>query len=128
MARILVIDDSEMVRQSICLALGRAGHAIEAAPDGVAGVNKFVAGSYDVVISDVFMPNADGISTVRTIRDRDARVGIITISGSGQDGGSDFLRMTTELGADYALRKPFSNNDLLATVAKAAAKRDERSH
>ncbi|HEY5208448.1 MAG TPA: response regulator [Stellaceae bacterium] len=125
MAHILLIDDNEMIRETVNDMLASAGHGVEEAFDGIDGIEKFEQGhgKYDVVISDIFMPGEDGIGTIRRIRHDDPDVGIIAISGGGQAGSAqDVLRMTIALGADYTLAKPFSRTQLLSTVTKATIK------
>ncbi|HEX4112986.1 MAG TPA: response regulator [Stellaceae bacterium] len=123
MAHILLIDDNEMVRETVNDMLASAGHGVEEASDGLAGLEKFAPGKYDVVISDIFMPGEDGIGTIRKIRREDSVVGIIAISGGGGgDSAEDVLRITVKLGADCTLAKPFSRAQLLAAVASASDK------
>lgn len=123
MAHILLIDDNAMVRETINEMLASAGHGVDEAPDGSAGLRKFAAGKYDVVISDVFMPGEDGIVTIRKIRREDSDVGIVAISGGGyRDSAEDVLRVTVDVGADCTLAKPFSRKQLLAAVDEAAGR------
>jgi CheY-like chemotaxis protein len=120
-AHILLIDDNDMVRETVNDMLESAGHGVDEAADGLAGLEKFEPGKYDVVISDIFMPGEDGIGTIRKIRREDSDVAIIAISGGGQSAGAeDVLRMTIKLGADCTLAKPFSRTQLLAALASAA--------
>jgi CheY-like chemotaxis protein len=119
-ARILLIDDNEIVRATIRRVLAVSGHTVETAVDGTDGQAKFAGGGFDVVVCDMHMPGEGGGATIRAIRSRDSRVGIIAISGSGP---SDTLAMATNLGADLTLGKPFTNQDLLAAVTRAGVLR-----
>jgi CheY-like chemotaxis protein len=120
MAHILVIDDNPAVLDTLCDMLATAGHAAEGALDGIAGLQKFQRGKFDVVISDIFMPREDGIGTILKIRRTDPRVGIIAMSGGALVGTADqALRMSAELGADFTLPKPITRPVLLETVIKA---------
>jgi two-component system, chemotaxis family, chemotaxis protein CheY len=123
MCDILVIDDNEIVRETVRRVLAVSGHRVETAPDGLAGIEKFASAPFDVVICDMFMPGEDGIGTIRAIREQNREVGIIAVSGSGADGGYNVLSMSASLGADVTLAKPFANADLLAAVARVAAPR-----
>jgi CheY-like chemotaxis protein len=122
-AHILLIDDNDMVRETVNDMLASAGHGVEEASDGLAGLEKFAPGKFDVVISDVFMPGEDGIGTIRKIRREDSDVGIVAISGGGYgDSAEDVLLKTSQQGADCTLAKPFSRTQLLAAVDRAAGK------
>ena len=120
MARILLIDDNEIVRATIRRVLTVSGHTVETAADGTVGLAIFAAAQFDVVVCDMHMPGEGGGATIRAIRGRDSRVGIIAISGSGP---SDTLAGASSLGADLTLGKPFANQDLLAAVTRAGGLR-----
>lgn len=123
MAHILVIDDNPAVLDLVCDMLASAGHAAEGALNGIAGFDKFQRGTFDVVISDIFMPQEDGLGTIRRIRRKDPSVGIIAISGGALISTADeALRMSAELGADFTLAKPITRPVLLETVVKAQRK------
>jgi CheY-like chemotaxis protein len=126
MAKILLIDDDETVRHSIHDMLTSAGHGVEEAVDGVSGIEKFARDTFDIVISDIFMPGEDGIGTIRKIRDQDPFVGIVAISEDYPSGRYDVLRMSVDLGADFGLAKPVSTARLLDTVANADGRRRQR--
>lgn len=120
MAHILLIDDNKDVLDTLGGALGDAGHEVEGALSGKSALVKFQSGKFDVVISDIFMPDEDGIGTIRYIRTHDPRIGIIAISGGGHTGDpTSVLRMSAELGADFTLAKPIRVDTLLDTVARA---------
>jgi CheY-like chemotaxis protein len=121
-ARILLIDDNDFVRETIRRVLAVSGHNVETAVDGTAGLAKFAPAAFDVVLCDLFMPGEGGTGTMRRIRDQDPRVGIIAISG-GSGGTPEDLATTVDHGADLALAKPFSNRDLLDAVTLAAGLR-----
>jgi DNA-binding NtrC family response regulator len=120
MAHILLIDDDKDVLDALGGVLGDAGHNVEGALSGRSAMAKFQTGKFEVAISDIFMPDQDGIGTIRYIRMHDPRIGIIAISGGGQTGDpTSVLRMSAELGADFTLAKPIRVDTLLDTVAMA---------
>jgi CheY-like chemotaxis protein len=123
LARILLIDDNEIVRETVRRVLKASGHSIETAADGTAGQVKFAGEAFDLVICDLHMPGEGGAATIRAIREKNPNVGIIAISGSGTP---EALAKATGLGADMTLAKPFQNKDLLAAVAAAAVLRPTR--
>ena len=121
MARILVIDDDELVRGTVQAMLQSDGHEAVLAVDGDDGIRQFRRQLFDLVLCDVFMPQKEGLATVREIRQLSAGIPIISMTGSvpANDGGlldPDFLRMSSALGATRTLAKPFRPRELLALV------------
>ena len=118
MATILVIDDDKRVRLMIRRILASAGHLVLEAEDGQKGLARFAAENPDLVISDIVMPDHEGISTIRQLRRAGATVPILAISGGGSSvAGVEYLRMATNLGANASLGKPFGADELIAAVA-----------
>lgn len=122
MAKVLIVEDDTAMRQMIVRALTDAGHQSLEAKDGRDGVRKFRAEAPDLIITDIIMPEQEGIQTIREIRatDTGAKIGIIAISGGGATGGdgSLYLAIAEELGADAVLQKPFRLAELVAMVDK----------
>jgi len=116
MAAILVIDDEPLVRSTIRFGLERAGHRVAEAPDGRVGKEMFERQRYDLVITDIIMPEEEGIATIRALKRRDPGIKILAISGGGRSANSDFLEAAAKLGADATLPKPFTAEELLGTV------------
>src|SRR3546814_253483 len=107
MARILVIDDEEMVRLAVMWALEQVGHTVIEAVDGNDGLVKYRQGSVDLVITDILMPGKEGISTIRAFRGMTRDLPIIVMSGGLRKAGPGLLDEATELGANASLKKPF---------------------
>lgn len=118
MAKILIIDDDQMVSATIELLLLKAGHSVTLAANGNLGVASFKANPVDLVITDIIMPEKEGIETIQEIRAISPKVPIIAISGGGRTKNYDFLRMANKLGANEVLKKPFANDELLSMVNK----------
>jgi len=121
MARILVIDDDDLVRNTVQVMLETDGHEAVLAVDGEDGIRQFQRQPFDLVLCDVFMPQKEGLATVREIRQTSPDIPIISMTGSAPDsvaGGPDpdFLRMSSALGATRTLAKPFRPRELLALV------------
>jgi DNA-binding response OmpR family regulator len=112
MAIILIIDDELSMRRLLTRALKDAGHTVFEAPDGGVGLQLFRDIRPALVITDIVMPDVEGIETIREVRHDDMHVPILAISGSDPI----YLRFATELGATAALRKPFAVDKLLTTV------------
>ena len=116
MVRILVIDDEDLVRDTISRILRTGGHEVAEASDGRKGLALFSKNPADLVITDILMPEMEGIQTIGEFRKIAPRVKIIAISGGGRVGNKDYLTLARELGADAILSKPFRARELLAAV------------
>ena len=111
MAHLLVIDDDAGVREVIRLYLDGSGHRVIEAKDGYAGIKAFAQASFDLVITDIFMPDQDGIETIRMLRKLRPTIKIIAISG-GIVGDKIYLREAKSLGADSCIAKTIPPNGL----------------
>ena len=116
MASVLVIDDDANVRRVLTHVLQRAGFAVEAAGDGESGVRAYRRLHPDLVITDIFMPDKEGIATMLEIRREDPSARVLAISGGGSILGRDMLAAASRLGAMATLDKPFAAAELLAKV------------
>jgi len=121
-ATILVIDDDAKLRQMLRRALDDMGHESLAAADGAEGLELFARYAPPLVITDILMPNKEGIETIRELRRADPGVKILAISGSGLMGGADFLSAAKKLGADDALYKPLRPAELEAHIRELLAR------
>jgi len=119
MTRILVIDDDALVRESIRLALQNANHAVLEASDGHKALEVLRGQSVDLVISDIMMPELDGIELILALRERHPNLRLIAISGGGRQGNIDYLPMAQKLGATLILPKPFTPKQLLGAITTA---------
>jgi two-component system, chemotaxis family, chemotaxis protein CheY len=107
MATILVIDDDALVRRTIARMLRCWGYEVIVAEDGCRGVELFRSAAPALVITDIIMPDKDGIETIRDIRALRPDVKIIAMSGGGRIGNLDFLNIAAKLGAAEIISKPF---------------------
>jgi DNA-binding response OmpR family regulator len=116
-ARILIIDDDDDLRLILRKVLERHGYVVEEAPDGVEGVSAFRTRGADLVITDLIMPEKEGIETILELRDVDPSVPILAISGeSVPDDPGGVLVDAALLGASATLAKPFELQVLLETI------------
>jgi DNA-binding response OmpR family regulator len=114
--RILVIDDEEPMRLMLRRSLTKAGdEAIEAA-NGKEALSLQEKNPADLIITDIIMPEMEGIDTIMAFRENYPRVKIIAISGGGQIGSDEYLDLADKLGADWTFAKPFSLNRLMSAV------------
>ena len=122
MASILVVDDEEGVRSIVSTILVRAGHEVTTANDGVEALRIVDRQAVDVVITDLIMPEKEGVETISELRRRFPEIKIIAMSGGGLGGALDYLRLARALGAAQTLSKPFDRETLLKTVEAALGK------
>jgi CheY-like chemotaxis protein len=117
MKRILVIDDNDDLRELMKVILEPAGYAVDLAQDGQAGLAVQRARPADLVITDIFMPNQDGIETVAQFRKEFPGLKVVVMSGDGKlvKHSAHFLT-ARELGAHGALSKPFDEDELLRVI------------
>lgn len=118
MAKILVIDDEPLVLKTIRLVLEQAGHDIHEAPNGRVGMESLAAESFDLVITDILMPDQEGLETISGMRRDNGDIKILAMSGGGRTGNHDFLQIARKLGADATIKKPFDPDLLVAQVAE----------
>src|SRR5467141_302301 len=116
MARILVIDDQEPIRRVGLRAIEQDGHEVFDASDGELWIEILESNSFDVVITDIFMPGQDGIVTLRQIRKRFPAVKVIVISGGDSTGIMDLRQDAELLGAVKSLQKPFNAREIMDVV------------
>ena len=112
--RVLVIEDNGDLRNLVRLALEGAGHEVLTATQGVEGLAYLNGHAVDAVVTDLFMPEMDGIEVIAQLRRQFPGVKIVAMSGRP---GVDYLAVAKELGAARILRKPFGMDDLLTAVA-----------
>ncbi|MBL9215326.1 MAG: response regulator [Opitutaceae bacterium] len=116
-ASILVIDDDDSVRDVIDLALTHAGHRVTTMSSGAAAIAAFRDVAPDLVITDMLMPDKDGLEMITALRRLDAGVRIMAISGGGRYlGAVDVLRAAQLMGVRQVLLKPFGMRELSAMV------------
>lgn len=124
MAKILIVDDNDLVRTTTRTMLQGAGHEVDETGDGNAAVDYVRKTPPDLVLTDLVMPIKDGADLIRELRRTGYRGAIIAMSGGGgETGPSALLSMARELGADDCISKPFHRADLVTRVAAALERR-----
>ncbi len=122
MPSILVVDDDEQVRELVRRMLVKNGHDVTTATDGRHATRMLSVGPLpDIVITDIVMPEQEGIETITIIRERFPSVKVIAISGAAQGGALEYLPSAKALGAHETLAKPFTPGALYDAVAAALA-------
>ncbi len=118
---VLVIDDENGVREVISESLKVCGYQVMQAENGRAALALIGQGRKpDVVITDLIMPEQDGMETILSIRQKFPDVRLVAISGGGRRNSVDFLMLAEDLGADIALPKPLDMDELERVVGELA--------
>jgi two-component system chemotaxis response regulator CheY len=118
--KILVIDDSRTVLLFVRQALEGAGYAISTCQDAKTAGKMAAAERFDLIITDIYMPDGDGLDVIRDLRV--LHPGLPFLAMSGMTGQLNMLRVAKLLGARHTLQKPFLARDLLAAVEAAIGK------
>ncbi len=118
MARILIVDDEELVRAAFVLLLERDGHEVREASNGVEALARIRKQLPDLVVTDLVMPEKDGFETIRDIRNISPSLKIIAISGGAPIGSRDTLQFATNMGVDETFAKPIDRAKFLSSVSR----------
>jgi CheY-like chemotaxis protein len=123
MSRILIVEDTKLMRDSLVDVLSAAGHEIVTADNGLLAVEQVAAGSqFDIIVTDIIMPEMDGIQTILELQTMLPEARIIAISGgSARMDKAQGLETASRLGAVAVLEKPFEVDALLDAIESAAA-------
>jgi len=116
--KILVIDDDDQFRTMMVEMLARKQFEVYAAADGEEGIKIWQIVKPDLVITDIIMPNKEGIETILELKRMNKEVKIIAISGGGRTNAKDNLRSAKLLGASLTIAKPFESAELIDAVQK----------
>jgi DNA-binding NtrC family response regulator len=119
MAKILVIDDEPSVRSSVEQALKSAGHKVTLVAAGSEAIRSFHETPADLVITDIFMPDYDGIQLISYFRKLSPNLPIIAMSGNPK---GNMLQVARQLGVVATLEKPFGLEELLKVIDDALKK------
>ena len=118
--KILLVDDDKLVLYTLSRILRSTGDTVLTAANGALGMVLFRRERPDVVITDIVMPEQEGLGTIIQMRREWPEIKIIAISGGLRKGDLDVLRMATALGADEVIAKPFEPQELLARLMRLA--------
>ena len=123
MARILVIDDDPPLRKLTAIMLTRAGHDVDTARDGEEGTSFLEAGAYDLLITDLIMPNKEGIELIMECHRNMPGLPIIAVSGGGRHGDIDVLQAAADVTRTRTTRLNgiYLHNVALAKLGRACS-------
>ncbi len=116
MDSVLIIEDDEYVQQMLKQTFERSGYEVATASNGRIGIQLFQGKPFDVVITDLIMPEMEGIETISKLRKDNPDVKIIAISGGGRNNSDDYLHLAEKIGATRTFAKPVDRNELLKAV------------
>jgi YesN/AraC family two-component response regulator len=116
MKKILIIDDEPYILSMLKKMLERAGYSVTSAENGRVGLDQFEIIMPDLVITDIIMPEKEGLGIIREMKSIKPDLKIIAISGGGRVSASDYLNTAKLFGADRAFQKPFSKDDMVGAV------------
>ena len=120
MVRVLVVDDDPLIQATLPMLLREHGHEVFTAVNGKLGLRLLQSERVDLVLTDILMPEADGIEVVRAVAKDHATVALVAMSGgSARLPGTDAVHLTRLLGAHAILVKPFSEEELLRAIRTA---------
>jgi CheY-like chemotaxis protein len=121
MAAILLIDDDEALRNVTAEILIEAGYTVDDAPDGRSGLALYRPGYHEVIITDIAMPDMDGLELITDLSRTSPKPRIIAISGDSQFSESVYLPTARQLGVQCTIGKPIRAEVLLQAIAKVLA-------
>ncbi len=116
MSRILLIEDDQDFRWMLSEMLKREGYEVQTADNGDEGVRLLEEGSFDLIITDIIMPEKEGLETIMDIMHRDPASKVIAISGGGRSAAGSYLKTAEYFGAVKSFQKPFDRKDFLGAV------------
>jgi len=118
---ILIIEDDERIRELLRTFLEAAGYLVVDAENGAVGIKKYRENTIDLVITDLIMPEKEGIETIRELKALNPQVKIIAMSGGGVLNPEEYLSIAKRLGVLRTLAKPFSREEIVTAVNQACA-------
>ena len=119
MAFVLLVDDDDQFRNMLQSMLERLGHSVAIARNGNEALVRYAERSPDLVITDLIMPDKEGLELIRELRQQSRDLPIIAMSGGGRTKPAIYLKMAGSLGARAVLTKPFTFRQLTAAISDA---------
>jgi YesN/AraC family two-component response regulator len=116
MTRVLIIDDEAPIRSMLKLMLERDGYEVAEAPDGMEAIRIYRQNPADLIITDLIMPNQDGIGMIIALKKEFPDVKIIAMSGGGLNKPDGYLKGAKKLGAACTLTKPIDRDEMLRAI------------
>ena len=127
MPEILLVEDDRAVRDLLYTQLVAAGYEVQVAADGTDGLRTYRDRRPDLVVTDLIMPEMEGIQMMRELRRENPGVRVIAISGGGRGSANTYLQLAEKMGAVNTLEKPVRQDTLLAAVEDALSDEECKS-
>ena len=121
MVRILLVDDDDLSRGAVHRMLERGGYSVYSTGQGSQAILRYKTDPSDLVITDLIMPETDGLEIIQELRRVDPAVKILAISGGGRVDADEYLSVALKFGAIEVLPKPFTGQELKQAVERALA-------
>ncbi len=121
---ILLVDDEESIRKMVRAVLGEEEYAFTEASNGVEALEIMETQSFDLILTDVIMPDCDGIELVMSVRKKLPDIKVIVMSGGGRVRADHYLNLAEKLGAARVFEKPFNTAELRETVSELLSETD----
>lgn len=118
MIHILIIEDDAAVQEMLRKTLEREGYQVTTAANGRIGIREYHNQTFDVVITDLIMPEMEGLETIMSLKRENPQVKIIAMSGGGLNTPDEYLDIAMKLGAAKTFEKPLRRQVLLDAVAE----------
>lgn len=118
MKKLLIIDDDDQLRAFLTEALTDEGFDVVSASDGNEGLNCIAEENPDLVITDIVMPEKEGVEVIMALKNNHSAIPVIAISGGNLGNANSYLKMAKKLGADVVLTKPFKLDELTIEIDK----------
>ena len=116
MAGIMIVEDDTDLREMLKISLLQRKYSVFEASNGKEAIAKFKPSLVDLVVTDIIMPDEDGLKVIMKLREIKPSIRIIAISGGGKAGPGNYLNLARALGADEVFSKPFSMHDLINKI------------
>lgn len=113
---VMIIEDDRDLREMLRTILLRKEYTVIEADNGREALKSFKPGVTDLVITDLLMPEEDGLKVIMMMRELKKEIRVIAISGGGKAGPGNYLELAKALGADAVFSKPFAINDLVTRI------------
>lgn len=116
---ILVVEDQEDLRKILVLKLTAAGYHVTTVADGREAIKTIATEKFDLVLTDMIMPERDGLEVIWEVRKTSPSLPVIAMSGGGRMRPAEYLMLARKFGAVAILEKPFSDEQLFSSIALA---------
>jgi YesN/AraC family two-component response regulator len=122
MAKIIVIDDEPYILLMLKKMLEKEGHQVDMATNGVEGIDLYHKNGADLIITDIVMPEKEGLETIINLKTENPSLKVIAISGGGRVDSREYLHSAQLLGAEKIFQKPFKKDEIVNAVNELLAK------